>query len=38
MQTGQVEGDLDSALGLAGTGDDDRLFPGDTELDQEETI
>jgi hypothetical protein len=38
MQTGQGEGDLDSALGLAGTGDDDRLFPGDTELDQEETI
>jgi segregation and condensation protein B len=38
MQTGQGEGDLDSALGLAGTGDDDRLFPGDTELDEEETI
>ena len=38
MQTGQGEGDLDSALGLAGAGDDDRLFPGDTELDEEETI
>ena len=38
MQTGQGEGDLDSALGLEGTGDDDRLFPGDTELDEEETI
>ena len=38
MQRGQGEADLDSALGLAGTGDDDRLFPGDTELDDEETI
>ena len=38
MQTGRGEGDLDSALGLAGAGDDDRLFPGDTELDEEETI
>ena len=38
MQTGQGEGDLDGALGLAGAGDDDRLFPGETELDEEETI
>ena len=38
MQTGQGEGEIDSALGLAGAGDDDRLFPGETELDEEETI
>ena len=38
LQRGQGGKDLDSALGLAGTGDDDRLFPGDTELDEEETI
>jgi segregation and condensation protein B len=38
MQTGQGENDLDSPLGLAGAGDDDRLFPGETELDEEATI
>jgi segregation and condensation protein B len=38
LQSGQEGKDFDSALGLAGTGDDDRLFPGDTELDEEETI
>jgi len=38
MQTGRGEGDLDSALGLAGAGDDDRLFPGETELDEQATI
>ena len=38
MQTGQGEDDLDSALGLGDAEDDGDLFPGNAELDEEETI
>jgi segregation and condensation protein B len=38
MQTGQGDPDLDTALGLPEGGEDVDLFPGDSELDEEETI
>src|ERR1700733_12598414 len=37
LQRGQGEDDLDSALGL-GDAEDDDLFPGNAELDEEEAI
>jgi segregation and condensation protein B len=38
LQRGQGEADLDSALGLGDAEDDGDLFPGNAELDEEETI
>ena len=38
LQTGGGEADLDGALGLGDAEDDGDLFPGNAELDEEETI
>ena len=38
LQRGQGEEELDGALGLGGVEDNGDLFPGDAELDEEETI
>jgi segregation and condensation protein B len=38
LQKGQGENDLDSALGLADSGNDMDLFPGNADVDEEETI
>ena len=38
LERGQGEEELDGALGLGGVEDNGDLFPGDAELDEEETI
>ena len=38
LETGQGDADLNSALGLGDAEDDGDLFPGNAELDEEETI